>query len=120
MMTWAGNAFLYQMGFFRFSGEPCCELKKGDEFLPEDVDDQEVDHQDTRRELTNKEVTWLVVESMKLEKLDVWSTPKWMIECRPRISVSKRLVSNKSRSRSRSRSPASRSLVQNIDIEIND
>lgn len=105
MMRWAGEAFIHQMGFLDFSGEFCCELKKGFEFLPDDLDEE------PRRELINKEVSWLVAESMELEGLGI-AIPKWMTDCKPSFSVSERLVCMASdaiprRSRSRSRSPCS-------------
>jgi hypothetical protein len=50
LIEWAGNAFIYQMGFFRHPGEVCCEVNVTNK---------------TKLELTDKQIYQLVIARME-------------------------------------------------------
>jgi len=107
MTAWAGDAFLYQMGFFNSPGEVCCELKDNIKLMPDENED-ELDAEG-RSELTNWDICWLVFESMKTQGLE--PAPTWLTNKKPKlhnpiIPVSERLKKARRVRRSRSKSPA--------------
>jgi hypothetical protein len=106
MLRWAGNAFIYQMGFFRWPGEICCELKTSQD----DEQKQAYDADDFESQLTDKQIYQLVIERMDEKGLKPKIDKNNMYKARPLPKVSS-LIFKKTpcgRRRERSRSPTRR------------
>jgi hypothetical protein len=98
MLEWAGNAVLYQMGFFRWPGEPCCAIRC---------------YRDETVELTDKQIYQLVIERMDQRDLAACVDPYNFYTPRPKPKISSIVFGYgrehlSLRSRSRSRSPKAR------------
>jgi hypothetical protein len=93
LLEWAGNAFIYQMGFFRWPGEICCDVTCLDK---------------TKRQLTDKQIYQLVIERMDAKGLKARVIADNTYKARPHRKVSTLLQSAHRRNRlrrDRSKSP---------------
>lgn len=84
LLRWAGNAFLYQMGFFRLAGEMCCEVRTGKK----------------TRELTDMQIYQLLIERMDDMGLEPEIQADNQYVARPRVKISNRVFGRPSRSQS--------------------